>query len=83
MKRRYHLSLAGISAAVLTWNELWHVDIHGTGQPAAELLRLGYDKLWVASVLSWNWLTAILLVAFIGFSGLAVRSRKTVRRRTT
>ena len=76
MKRPYHLSLAGISAAVLTWNELWHVDIDGTGQPAAQLLRLGYDKLWVASVLPWNWVTLILLAAFVGFSGFAARARK-------
>ena len=78
MKRRYHLSLAGVSAAALTWNELWHLDVTGTGQPAAELLRLGYSGTWVASVLPWNWLTVLLLLAFVGFSGFGVRKSKAV-----
>jgi len=80
MKIRYHISMAAVVVAAETWNTLWRLDVEGTGQPASELLRLGYDKMWVASILPWDWVTIALLAAFVGLSGLSIHSKGRLRK---
>ena len=63
MKR--HVTAASIIAAAEAYNSLCRLEIAGTGHSVVELLRLGYDRLWLTQVVPWNWVNVALALAFV------------------
>ena len=70
MKRRWHLSVSGITATVLGYRSVMGFSMaEGTGQTVRELAQAGWTRLEIARYFPWTNLEWLLLGGVILYGG--------------